>query len=94
VLAGLVKPDEVGLLGGAELRRFAPQPAFGFGDFHTSRVRILIRSDSNSAIMAGTVAAGVPHRLLDLHGGQLVDRLTYPHSYVEQQSPDRVGRVV
>jgi hypothetical protein len=44
--------------------------------------------------MAGTVAAGVPHRLLDLHGGQLVDRLTYPHSYVEQQSPDRVGRVV
>ena len=34
MLAGSVQPDQMSLLGGAELGRFAPQSAFCFGDLH------------------------------------------------------------
>ena len=43
-----------------QLRLFTSQPALYLGDFIPSRVRILIRSDSNSATIANTLNSSRP----------------------------------
>jgi hypothetical protein len=60
LLSGSPEFDEVRFLRWLEFGLLAAEPALGLGDLHASLVRILIRSDSNSAIIPRTLNSSRP----------------------------------
>ncbi len=60
MLSGSVQPDKVCLLGSAELGDLPRSRPLALASFMPSLVLILMRSDSNSAVMARTLNSSRP----------------------------------